>query len=516
MKTYAIFAAAGLLAAAEPSAAADNWAEATSDNFIVYSEGTEEDARTLATNLERLDGALRMIRGLPVGSKALPTSTKLTVYQFGETSDIGMLAGGRGVAGFFIPRAGRSVAFVPLRQDREFGQGTRSGEKSIDPAKVLFHEYTHYFMYQHAAAAYPFWYSEGFAELFGTLQLTDTGFNLGEPPEHRASTLNSMAIDVRKLFDPPREGDYSMVLKQYAYGWLASSYLSFEPSRKGQLANYLKRLNAGEENLVAAEKAFGNLDTLQKDLDTYRKGRVRAIGVTYTNYTPPKVAVRQVTDAETAQMRLQIRSNRGVTEREARGLVGGARELVAKYPSSLPVLLTAAEAEFDAGNYNEAEQIAKRALEVDAKSVGAHLYLAAIAMKRAKDDRAQFKKARASYIAANNIDPDQPQALAGYYLSYYLAGDPVPEDALIGLDRAFDLAPFDTSIRSTLAHQLLVENRDKEALILIGTITNDPHSGKRAERYRALVDKLKAGDRQPLMAKLAPRLEPLKEDDKDS
>lgn len=516
MKSFAFIAAAGLLASAAPVFAADSWVEATSDHFIVYSEGTEADARSLATNLERLDGALRMIRGLPADSKALPASTKLTVYQFGETSDIGMLAGSRGVAGFFVPRAGRSVAFVPLRQDREFGQGTRTDGKAIDPARVLFHEYTHYFMYQHAAAAYPFWYSEGFAELFGTLQLTDTGFNLGEPPEHRAATLKTMAIDVRKLFDPPREGDYSMVLKQYAYGWLASSYLSFEPSRKGQLADYLRRLNAGEQNLVAADKAFGNLDILQKDLDAYRKGRVRAIGVTYSNYTPPKVAVRQMSDAETAQMRIQIRSNRGVTEREARGMVGTVRDLAAKYPDSLPVLLTATEAEFDAGNYDEAERLARRALGVDARSARAQLYLARIALKRAKDDPAQFRTARAAYIAANNIDHDQPEALAGYYLTYALSGEQAPEDALIGLDRAFDLAPFDTSIRTTLAHQLLVENRDKEALILIGTITNDPHSGKRAERYRALVDKLKAGDRQPLMARLAPRLEPIKEDESES
>ena len=102
------------------------------------------------------------------------------------------------------------MAFVPLKQDRDTGLGTRTDGRDIDPAKVLFHEYAHYFMYQHSAAAYPFWYSEGFAELFGTLQLTDNGFNLGEPPEHRVSTLKSSPVDVRKLFDPPKEGELAV------------------------------------------------------------------------------------------------------------------------------------------------------------------------------------------------------------------------------------------------------------------------------------------------------------------
>ncbi len=504
MMKYLIGAGIGLLAAV-PATAADKWIEAKSDHFIVYSEGTEADARTLATNLERLDGALRMIRGMSTVSKEVPDATKLTVYQFGATSDIGMLAGQRGVAGFFIPRAGRSVAFVPLKQDRDTGLGTRTDGRDIDPAKVLFHEYAHYFMYQHSAAAYPFWYSEGFAELFGTLQLTDNGFNLGEPPEHRVSTLKSSPVDVRKLFDPPKEGDYSLVQRQYAQGWLASSYLTFEPSRKGQLADYLRRLIAGEANLTAAEQAFGDLDKLQNELNAYMKGRVRAMGVTYSNFVPPKVAVREVTPGEAAQMRMHIRSSRGVTRGTARGMVGQARALAAQYPTSLPVLLAATEAEFDAENYPEAEDMAKRALAVDPQSEKAQLYVAGVHLERAKTDPAAFGAARAAYVAANNANPNHPEALAGYYRTFVLAGETPPEDALIALEKSFELAPFDSETRMTLAHRLLLENRDKEALILLAPITNDPHSGKRAERYRALVDKLKAGEREPLIAKLTPK-----------
>ncbi|MXO74459.1 hypothetical protein GRI40_04380 [Altererythrobacter aerius] len=507
MKKYVFALAAAFAVVAAPAHAADKWFEAKSDHFIVYSAGSEKDAQTLAASLERLDNALRMFGGVSTASKEVPDAVKLTVYQFGRTSDIAELhsAANSGVAGFFIPRAGRSVAFVPLRPDRERTPGTRSEQRDIDPAKVLFHEYTHYFMFQNAAAAYPFWYVEGFAELFGTLNLTDNGFNLGEAPTHRADALKYLSIDVRKLFDPPLKGnDGTMVMKQYAYGWMAVSYLSFEPTRKGQLADYLRRINAGEANLVAAEKAFGDLDKLQRDLEDYRKGRVRAVAVNYANYTPPAVRVRAVREDEAERMKLHISSTRGVTERRAASLVAPARELVARYPNSVPVLLAATEAEFDAKNLAQSEALAKRVLAIEPASVDARLYLANIAVQRAQDDPAQYKIARENFVAANRADPNQPLALMGYYLSFVLAGETPPEDALIALDRAYDLAPFDGGLRTTLAHQLLLENRDKEALLLLGPIVNDPHSGKRAERFRGLIEKMNAGDRAPLLARLAP------------
>ncbi len=58
--------------------------------------------------------------------EGMPLSSKVTVYRFGETSDIGALIGPNSrVAGFFIPRAGNSVAFVPRRDDNEGVLGTK-------------------------------------------------------------------------------------------------------------------------------------------------------------------------------------------------------------------------------------------------------------------------------------------------------------------------------------------------------------------------------------------------------
>lgn len=511
---------AAMLSSTSAYAGPKEWWEATSDHFIVYSESDQQTAEKVATDLERLDQAMRMFRGLPIEGDVAPENAKPKVYNFGSTSDIGRLAGRRGVAGFFIPRAGNSVAFVPVESDNRLRRGSlgvrENNPYELSPTTVLFHEYAHYFMFQHAPAAYPFWYIEGFAELFGTLELTEDGFNLGEAAKHRAPVIEGLSFDIEKVLDPDFENLDSLVLaRQYAYGWLLTSYLTFEPSRQGQLANYLTLVNSGMGNLDAARQAFGDLKKLQKDLDKYRLGRVRAVSVRFPEASKPKVQLRLLNADEAAQMKLHIESSAGVTEREAEGLVSEARALVAAYPNSSTVLSAAVEAEFDAKNYAEARALAHHLIAVDAESVRAHLYLAHIALEEAKTDPAKIAVAREEFAAANRIDPENPAALQGYYLTYIFANETPPEHALIAIESAYRMAPFDGGIRQNLAHLLLTENRDREALIILGPVVNAPHETERGKEFRELVDKLKAGDRQPLIDELRPTLEDDEDEDEE-
>lgn len=499
-----IFAALALLACPAAGHAADWW-EASTDHFVVLSETSKEEAQDLAVDLERFDEAMRYMAGLSLDGEELPEAAKLTVYQFGDTDDIGYLAGSRGVAGFFIPRAGQSVAFVPAREVRPDGLGTRTRSGNLSAGVVLFHEYAHYFMYQHAAAAYPAWYREGFAEVYGTVDLIENGFRIGSPATHRADVLRHLnSYPVEKLLDPPEEMDGEDLAQTYAMGWLLSHYLTFSDERKGQLSRYLDLVNEGSSSREAAKQAFGDLEQLNRDLDRHRRGRAVGIEVTFADYSPPEAELRKLTAAEEAMMSLHIQSTRGVDEDEALELVPEARELVASYSQSVPVLLAAVEAEFDAGNHDRAEALAQKALELDSTSDRAHLYLAKIALLRAEEDPSQFPIARREFIAANRIDPNNPDFLHGYYLTYRLAGQTPPEDALIALEKAYELAPFDDSIRKALAHLLLIEDRDREALILLGPIVNNPHDSEEVEKYRELARQIEAGDKTEALAELAP------------
>ena len=502
--------------AVSTSAYAAEWWEAKTDHFIVKSESSQEEARQLAFDLERFDEAMRYMYGTGKDTEATPDSSKLTMYHFGDTNDIGRLAGSRGVAGFFIPRAGQSVAFTPVKEPRRRSLGTRTDDAGLSPRVVMFHEYSHYFMFQHANAAYPAWYREGFAEVYGTTELTDQGFKLGAPATHRATVLQYLnTYNVERLLDPPEKMSGEDVAQIYAMGWMLSHYLTFSGERQGQLGEYLKLINGGASSLDAAKGAFGDLGDLNRDLDKYRRGRARGLEIVYPNYTAPKVTTRKMTDAEAAMMTVHIQSTRGVDEDKAEALVAPARSIQAKFPSSAEVQLAVAEVEFDAKNNDLAEVAAKKALQLDDTSARAHIYLARIALRRAEEDNSQFVIAREQYAAANRLDPKNADPLRGYYLTYQLAGETPPEQALIALESAYDLAPFDPSIRTALAHLLLTEGRDTESVALLGPIINDPHANKRAKKLRDLVKKIETGDKSGALEELAPKLNPQDEDEED-
>ena len=495
------------------SLSAQDWWYGESDHFRVYSSGGEDAARKMAVELERVDQAMRLFTGTAVDESPLPENAKPTIFQFGETKDIGKLIGRDGVAGFFIPRAGDSVAFVPLEQGRRSRSrsslGARTGvdyfDFDIDPAKVLYHEYAHYFMFQHAPAAYPPWYIEGLAELFGSLKLEEKGFSLGEPPEHRKGEISIVDVDTDQIFMPNDWETRGVRYPYYGHGWLLTSYLSFNPERQGQLPKFLRSLNAGVETREAARDAFGDLGVLEKELNKYRRQQARGMQAQFAELAEPAVTLRKLSPAEAARMLLYIESTKGVDQKEAKAVVGKARALAETYPSEPAVLRVLLEAEYDVSNLVRADAIARQLLETD-YALDANLYLARIALRHAETDPSWLTAARRHYVAANRIENEHPEALSGYYATFRLAGEEPPEDALLALEVAYQLAPFDQGIRKALAHLFLLEGRDEAALNVLGPILFQPHGGKSARELRELVQKFKDGERQALIDELAPKL----------
>lgn len=493
---------------------ARDWYFAETDNFRIYSESDEDDLRELAIELERLDQALRILSGIGPSEFRTPGHAKLTLYRFGDPRHIGELLDSRSVAGFFSARTGQSVAFTPERQERVRGLGQRATGLELDPRGVLFHEYAHFFMYQHSNAAYPFWYSEGFAELFYTAEFGEDRFTIGEPPASRAFALGSLRADTREMFEERQRHNLERI---YGHGWLLTSFLLFDVDRRTQLNEYIRRLNSGEPSLAAAEAVFGDLDELDRQLDAYRRGESRLLRIPYYDPSTPSVSIRRLSQDEEDVMDLVVRSTAGVTEDQARRQVSSARRLVERYPDSLPVLRAAMEVEYDAGDLDEAEQLAERAHAVDANAIEAMLYRANIAMRRGAEDPAQYEAAREYFLAANAIDSTDPRALYGYYLNFAIPGEDVSQNAAIALEAAFGEAPYSNDVRSALAHWLLTEDRDDEARVVLGPQINNPHR-RGGDRLRALFDGTEEDSRAELLEFLRPKpygYEPPEDDDDD-
>src|SRR3546814_12984978 len=107
MRLWPIFLA--ILAWASPAAA--EWRQAQSSHFIIYSKDSEEALRQFATRLERFEGAMRAIHGLPDLDPG--PANRITIYAVDDADAVRRLGRmGGGLMGFYVPPAGCSVGFV--------------------------------------------------------------------------------------------------------------------------------------------------------------------------------------------------------------------------------------------------------------------------------------------------------------------------------------------------------------------------------------------------------------------
>ena len=495
-----IFLLIAMLLFAAPAHA--EWWEARTDHFIIYSKSSAKDAKEFAEKLERFDQSLRSLQLIKPDLR-LSDSRKVRIFRAGTVTDISVLAGDAeaGVAGFYIPRL-EPVAFVPARERIQ----TKS---ELDPETVLKHEYAHHFMFRHFAAAYPSWYIEGLAETYATIDFKPDGsFHLGNPPQYRAEALvgkykQFLGYTVRRMLlttaKPTGEDAYA----RYTYGWLFTHYMTFEPSRKGQLLTYLRLLNNGTDPGEAARRAFGDLDKLEGEVSRYKNGnRFLGAAVKIANYRPPVVEMRKLGPDEEAILPIVTRSKAGVTPRTAPGVSGDARSVAARYPGSFPVQLALAEAELDAKNLDAADRAAAAAIALRPNSADAYYWRGQIALEKGKTDPRQYAVARGLFTKAYELDSDHPGPLVGNYLSYAKAGGAIPEAAVIGLEQAYRLAPYDSDLRVILARQLLTENKLDISRDLLIPLALSPHESKQAKALNEVVEQIDAKNRNEALAKL--------------
>lgn len=482
-----------LVAAATP--ARTEWWEARTDNFIVYSESPAGDARRFAEKLQRFENALRSLQNI----KFMPEtsdSMRLTVFRTGDIGDIGRLYGGQGVAGFYIPRVGGSVAFTPARREiGEKGAANADRRTELDPQTVLFHEYAHHFMYRHFTAAYPAWYREGFAEAYSTIDFNEDGtFHLGNAPQSRGAAFSSgfFNFSVQRMLLSTNRPGFEDAYGRYSHGWLLTHYLTFEPRRAGQLQTYLKLINDGVPPQQAAEKAFGDLRKLESDVKRYLNGQLPGWDVRPPNYRTPAVAMRKLSPDEAAVMDVKMRTKASYTSKRAKSIAADARPVATRYPQSFAVQLALAEAEFEAVNLDAADRAADAALALRPNAVEALIVKGRIQLERGKSEPRHFASARTWLTKAHKADPAHPSALYYNYLSYWSEGRAPPESAIIGLEHAFTTAPYDSELRLVVVRQLLAEKDGLTARRILVPLVHSPHESKSARALRQVFDLLEA------------------------
>lgn len=479
------------------SSASADWHVAESDNFVVYADDKAADVEQFAEYLERYHSAIELLTGrkLPPPSP----SSRVTIFVVGGQEDVRELAGNnsRSVAGFYIPRASGSKAFV---QDIK-----ASGRETSFSMIVLLHEYAHHFLISSSRFSMPRWLGEGSAEFFASTRFLDDGtVSIGRPAMHRAGELAySREVPIEELFDHElyEENRGKRYDSFYGRSWLLYHYLHFSDERKGQLTRYQNAIGTGKSSIDAAKAAFGDLGALERELDRYvRQRRMSAYGLKPEMLQTGPIDVRKLPEGEAEMMPLRIRSQRGVNAEQAEELVLEAREVAADYPSDAGVLTALAEAEYDAGNDDAAIAAADKAIALDPSRANAYVQKGYALFRKAEtaDDRdAAYTKAMKPLGALNRLENDHPVPLMYYYRSFAERGMEPPEDARHALERAAQLAPFDKGLWFQVAMMQAQEGKIELAGLSLAPLANDPHGGSLASRaatIRKLLDDAPEGE----------------------
>jgi len=462
------------------------WYEASSNNFIVYSQGSEADARETAAKLERFHFVLRTYHRVT----APPPPNKLRVFLTAERNGVGRLAGlgpDSGIGGYYVSDA-RGQMFVGTRSRQRVREG------DLDPEYILLHEYTHHFMYRYFPATYPTWYSEGFAEFWGATRfLPNDVVEVGHPAEHRFQTLRDlgwMPIDRLFVVHNYREAGGFNVYLLYAEGWLILRYVFEHPERRQQLDRYLNLINGGATYEAAMRQAFPDLARFNAQLYEYSSSvRYDVLRLPFRTIDVGPIATRLLRPAEQALIAYEVEVSQGYEAREAREKADEVRQIAARFPDDPFAIGLVMETERLAGNNEAALAAADRLLAIQpnharALTTKGLLQVAALRAANSTDERA-WGAARRLFVRAARAAPNDPIVLEAYYDSYLAQLVLPPDQAQAALYAAMELAPSDPELRYKVA--LDFEQRDmlREAVAIIRPIAYaSPHRGDESESER--------------------------------
>jgi len=483
------------------SSAQASWYVAQSKHFVIYADQNPGALNKFATHLEQFDLAVRAVRGMddpPIGD-----GNRLTVFVLPTAAMVQKLYGDKTgfIDGFYKGPASGPLAYVARKADND-----QTGEFTNI---IFFHEYAHHLMFQAIERPLPEWIVEGFAEFMSTVRFERNGsVGIGAPANHRAwSLLRGPTLPIETLLSVsastlPKEDRESF----YSRGWLLIHYLTFEPTRKGQLDRYADLFAKGTPSLEAAKTAFGDLKTLDHELSSYvQRSRLAYLQLNGAAVQPGPIQIKPLSDGGSKVILLRATLKNGVAGPDAEALAAQVRSLQAQYPGDGLVEATMAEAELDADHPEAARAAAERAIKAEPTSTeplvlkGKALEDLAEKENLEKSD-SLFEQARAAFISANKMDTEDPEPLLEFYRTFARQGRRPNENAIAALHYASNLAPQDLGLRMNSAIAYLYEGKLADARAALIPVAYNPHGEKIGEAARQILARIDAGDAKAALA----------------
>jgi tetratricopeptide (TPR) repeat protein len=241
-------AVALLLAACAAPIEERSWLRVATPHFELVSGADEATSLEIAGRLELFRAVLSRF-GIAMN---LEPRVPLLVYVFRDAATFARFRPRTGVAGFMLPRTHRNFLVIHA------GAGG-------DAQSTALHEYVHFTLRNGGSTHYPAWYDEGLAEFLSTLEVEDANVVLAKvPPPRAAWVLYGSPMSLRRAMTAEDVYEWSdrALGRFYAQAWALNHFFHVAdrvgfPSRRPQMLDYIRLLNAGADPDAACQQAFG-------------------------------------------------------------------------------------------------------------------------------------------------------------------------------------------------------------------------------------------------------------------
>lgn len=479
--------AAGTAALALAAPAQADWKTVETKNFIYHSEDSLENIKENVTHLETLDTLVRAI----TGNKKEPGIAKVRIFEVQDMAMLNRLVGSPGGLGGFYTNNDMGPYLFTFRQAISRNQSafkTESSQQVWGP-QVRQHEYLHHYMYQYFNANYPSWYSEGFAEYYGSTTFPEENVvEMGHPPMFRLESLrNNKWVPVSKLltarsYDEIGADNLGAI---YAQGWLLTHMAARNPERGKQLGDYLNRLTKGESYADAAKAAFGDLDQLDRDLRAHRND-LKAVRLSLKPLDFGQIKVTERTGLEDELFTYVMRLNIGIKESDLPLIRETVRKLRApnmNLPLGIEVQARLAQ---QARDWKEELALGEQLLAQDPDSALGKYFKghALVELVEKGAPETAYDEGRKLLAEAAKDDLTNPEPLIDFYRAY-LKGDGIPPaSAQNALMEAYKLLPGYAMTRMYVARDFEWRGMYDEAIHVISPLAFGSFEGTDGQKKR--------------------------------
>jgi len=506
----AIWAAVFFCVAANPAVANDGrWRRAESEHFVVFSDGSESGLRDATQTLEDFHGALETLTRT-AGTE--DSTFKLEIYLLEDRASLRIVRPGtsEGILGFYRTSAEHMAAFLVYNNNFD-----------VDAREVLMHEYAHHFMLHRFPAAYPRWYTEGWAEFVSTTEIRDRRAIVGTPSERLNFLVEANASGIamrtpRNLFSvnllpidqllapdrfPQRHTDPEFVHRFYSTSWLAASLIANRPELAQGLTNYVRALGEGADPLESFEPAFGmSRADFSSAMSTYiRAGSARVMGVSLPAAQASVQIARLPASMDDLLLRVARMKLRIALDEEPDELAEVVNRAAARYPNDPFVVKAAARVALMSNDAARARALLEPLVAASDDAEALLLLGLTYSSEAAREGQTPaaageaIRTARRYWARGFRATPDYFPILFLYASSFGGGAQPMTPDQLDVMARALYLAPQADDIRFAYAEAALRAGRYNEAADTLRPLLHTPHDEDAQTRARNLFEVARRG-----------------------